>query len=186
MILIGGQFKGRHLKSPKGTATRPTTAILRKTVFDICREHVDHAHFLDLFAGSGAMGLEALSRGATHATFIDQDIHALRCLKENIALLKLEKQCNVIKGNALSLLKRLKGPFDIIYVDPPYGQIPLDELLLFFDTSTLLAEGDLLFLEEASPSSQHLDKVVLDRLIHKDTRKCGKSLLHQFTISYQS
>ena len=87
--IIGGKFKGRLIKTPKGEKTRPTSAILRKAVFDICQNQITDARFLDLFAGSGAMGLEALSRGASHATFVERDKHSVSCLKENLALLNL-------------------------------------------------------------------------------------------------
>jgi 16S rRNA (guanine966-N2)-methyltransferase len=180
LYLIGGEFKGRRLKSPKGPHIRPTTGIVRKAVFDICKEQLEGAHFLDLFAGTGAMGLEALSRGASHATFIDHDKEALRCLQENIALLALETRATLLKGEALTLLKRLKGRFEIIYVDPPYGKISLKELLRFFDASPLLADAGILFIEDAFPSEENLETLLLKTLTHKDSRRFGSSNLHQF------
>ena len=90
--IIAGEFRNRLLKSPKSLQTRPTLAILRKAVFDILQPYIHQAHFLDLFAGSGLMGIEALSRGASHTTFVDNDRNAIRCIRENISLLNLQKR----------------------------------------------------------------------------------------------
>ena len=105
--VIGGSLRNRSLKTPKGDQTRPTTAILRKAVFDIVRPYIEGATFLDLFAGSGAMGIEALSCGASHATFIDQNRSAIQCIRENLQSLKIENKATVIQGSAVSILKRL-------------------------------------------------------------------------------
>jgi 16S rRNA (guanine966-N2)-methyltransferase len=179
-VVIGGRFKGRRLKSPKGEATRPTKAIVRKAVFDICQGQIEGSSFLDLFAGTGAMGLEALSRGASHATFVDRDLQAISSLKENIAALNVQKECRVIKGDVLLLMKSLKDSFDIIYVDPPYGKVSLAALLEVIDRNALVKKEGILFLEEAFPAHEELTRTSLKHLIHRDTRKCGKTLLHQY------
>lgn len=178
LSLIGGKFKGRRLKSPKGSHIRPTTSMVRKAVFDISQAIIEDALFLDLFAGSGAMGLEALSRGAAQATFIDKDLDSV---KENVSLLKVEKQSTLLRGDALLLLKKLKNPFDIIYVDPPYERVPLTNILTLIDEKNLLREGGILFFEEPSPSKEKWENVSLNHLVHKDTRRFGKALLHQYT-----
>lgn len=179
--VIGGTFRNRALKAPKGDQTRPTTAILRKAVFDILRPYMEGATFLDLFAGSGAMGIEALSNGASHATFVDQNREAIRCINDNLNSLKLEEQSKVIQGNVMTVLKRLKTPFDIIYCDPPYDQAELHlEILPFLDESSLIQSASRILLEEAYPSKLNLDSIPLKKLIHKDSRHFGKSLLHQF------
>ena len=90
--VLGGKFRGRLLQSPRGSQTRPTTSMLRKAVFDILQNSIEDFRFLDLFAGSGAMGIEALSRGAKHATFVESHKDALRCINANLATLKLEKE----------------------------------------------------------------------------------------------
>jgi 16S rRNA (guanine966-N2)-methyltransferase len=178
--LIGGQFKGRRLRSPKGPHVRPTTAILRKAVFDICKDQIEGAHFLDLFAGTGAMGLEALSRGAAHATFIEHSKDALRCIQDNIASLGLKECTELLKGDVLRTLKRLKTSFQIIYIDPPYEKIPMGELLLYLDQSKLLVSGGILFLEEAHPSKENFAALAMQHLVLKNSRRFGKSMLHQF------
>jgi 16S rRNA (guanine966-N2)-methyltransferase len=178
--LIGGQFRSRLLKTPKGSQTRPTSSLLRKAVFDICQAHIDDARVLDLFAGSGAMGLEAISRGAAHATFVELDKQAVRCIQENIRELQVEEQCRVLQGDALSCLKRLQKegkPYDLIYVDPPYRHTLYNPILQFLDQSGLLKPDGVLFVEEAHPSKL---EVVLTKLMLKESRKFGDSLLHQF------
>lgn len=179
--VVGGSFKNRSLKTPKGDQTRPTTALLRKAVFDIVRPHIEGALFLDLFAGSGAMGIEALSQGASHATFIDQNRAAVQCIHDNLTALNLEEKATVIQGNVVSMLKKLKHPFDIIYCDPPYDNAALHlKILPLIDASILIQPGSIVFLEEAYPSKLNIDSLLLKHLIHKDSRHFGKSLLHQY------
>jgi len=181
--IIGGKFRNRLLKSPTGTQTRPTTAMVRKAVFDICQFDIQGANFLDIFAGSGMMGIEAISRGAAAATFIDQDRSALRCIYQNVHMLQLEKQTTILAGDALKILERLnreKGQFQLIYVDPPYVQKALNEQVLhFLDSGQLVASNGIVFIEETAPIQLKND-VSLKTLVHKDTRKYGKSVLHQY------
>ncbi len=188
--VIGGAFKNRALKSPKGEFARPTTALMRKAVFDICQEAVLEAHFLDLFACSGAMGIEALSRGAATATFVEKDSKAIACLIENLRSLQIESQATILSGDVTIQLKKLAlqpRQFDIVYIDPPYAlakspQKPLQTILSFFDESSLLHSGSILFLEEAYPSSSQVETVPFSHLRLKGTRKYGNSCLHEFRI----
>lgn len=180
--ILGGQFKGRILKSPKNTATRPSQGILRQAVFNICQHEIDGARFLDLFAGSGAMGLEALSRGARRAVFVEKDREALRVLRENISLLHLEEQTDLLAADVLIALQKLAGKkaaFDLIYIDPPYRQSQL--LVRVLDAlleHRLLVENGLLFVEDSSqdPELQY-EKLPL---IKKDVRKFGIARLYRF------
>ena len=183
--IIGGTFRNRLLKSPKGEQTRPTLAVMRKAVFDILQSKIEGANFLDLYAGTGAMGLEALSRGAAHATFVETDRFALRCIEENSRDLKIEEQCTTMGYDCLLALKKLakdKKQFDIAYVDPPYAAAArlhlLQEILTFFDTHPLLTHNGILFLEEAAPPTLELPH--LTTLRHVDTRTFSRSALHQF------
>ncbi len=156
--ILGGQYKGRILHSPKTDATRPTQGILRQAVFNICQSALSGARFLDLFAGSGAMGLEALSRGAANAVFVEQDRSASRCIRENIALLKVEGQATLISQelfSALKLLGKKKGLFDLVYIDPPYGDSAfLIKVLCALEKEQILAPGSLVFLETASKEKE--------------------------------
>ncbi len=160
---------------------------MRKAVFDILQSQVEGARFLDLFAGSGAMGLEALSRDAVHATFVESDRLALRCIEENIHTLKVELKCSMLGYDCLHALKKLaKGNqrFDVVYADPPYAAAAplLKEILLFFDGNDLLNKGGVLFLEEAVPPSLKPENFSLTQLRHIDSRSFSRSTLHQFRL----
>ncbi|MEN9654093.1 MAG: methyltransferase [Chlamydiota bacterium] len=137
--IIAGKWKGRLLTSPKGNITRPTAAMVRQAVFNICQHKISGVRFLDVCAGSGAMGFEALSRGADSALFIESHRFAQECIRKNGALLGME-------ATIVPTLKRLRGQFDIVYIDPPYEVSPrlfIDELVAY----QLLAEGATIFIE---------------------------------------
>jgi len=156
--------------------------MLRKAVFDMLQNSIEETLFLDLFAGSGAMGIEALSRGAQQATFVESHKDALRSIKANLAALQLEKESLVYTFDVFDVLKKLekKGEvFQIIYADPPYHKKSIyTNLLSYLDSSSLLAPGGLLFLESLHPAPfQALD---LAHLILIDQRRFGTSLLHQY------
>jgi 16S rRNA (guanine(966)-N(2))-methyltransferase RsmD len=184
--VLGGKFRSLQLQSPRGSQTRPTTSMLRKAVFDILQNSIEGARFLDLFAGSGAMGIEALSRGAQHATFVESHKDALRCIKANLTALKLEKEATVFSYDVFDVLKKLekKGEsFQIIYADPPYHITTIyAELLSYLDGSRLLEKGGILFLESLAPAP--FKELNLQHLVPIDQRRFGTSLLHQF--SYRS
>lgn len=185
--IIGGTFKNRLLKSPVTDLTKPTMSMVRKSLFDICQGCIENAYFLDLFACSGSMGIEALSRGAKHSTFIEKDRKAVRCLEENIKALALQEQSTVICGDVFSQIKKLQEgqkTYDIIYIDPPYPLVenpnrPLVPLLEFLDKSSLLVPFSLVFLEERAPGILKPSCFTLSHLKHKNTRQFGSTLLHQ-------
>ena len=118
MRIIGGEFRSRRLKSVPGLAARPTPDRLRETLFDILAPRLQGAIFLDAYAGSGAVGIEALSRGAAHAVFLERNRAALDVLRENLRSLGLEGQATVIAGPVLLHLSQ--HPADIVFLDPPY------------------------------------------------------------------
>jgi 16S rRNA (guanine966-N2)-methyltransferase len=193
MRITSGRLKNRQLKCPKGNETRPTSERLREALCNICQNYLEGARFLDLFAGSGAMGFEALSRGASSCTLIDQSRESTRCIQENIVQLKLESQTKVICGNVFTWLKKLSQQemvFDIIYADPPYdAQLKLpdgsqifysQELLHFCDTHPLLAPNGTLFIEDSTHFQPDLSQ--LQALEYISSRRLGRSTLHQFTI----
>ncbi|ADI37508.1 16S rRNA (guanine(966)-N(2))-methyltransferase RsmD [Waddlia chondrophila] len=180
--IIGGKLKRKKLKSPKGLNTRPTSSRLRETVFDICQQEIERARFLDLFSGSGSMGIEALSRGAGSAVFVDHDRGSIRCIQENIQELGLADCARAVIGDVIKLLPKL-GTFDVIYVDPPYFEKNRDfshsaEVLKAIDQSDLLAHGGMLFIEDSR--SWEPDSGSLKTLRLKSSRKVGRSMLHQF------
>ncbi len=123
MRVIGGSARGRRLAAPRGRGTRPTADRVREALFNILGEAVRGSAVLDLFAGSGALGIEALSRGAASAVFVDSDRSALACLRSNLENLGFESQSTVIKAESLSYVRKMaseSGSFDLIFADPPY------------------------------------------------------------------
>jgi len=134
MRIISGEWRSRPLVAPKGDTTRPTADRTRETLFSMLTSRLgsfEDLRVLDLFAGSGALGLEALSRGAVHCTFVEQDHLALGALEKNIAKLGGKDRCDVRKSSVLSMGSALK-PADIVLMDPPYlsgaGSVALDKL----------------------------------------------------------
>lgn len=122
MRIIAGTHKGRTLKTPKWEGLRPTSDKLRETLFNILAPRIDGARVLDVFAGTGAVALEALSRGAVAATCIESDRRAARLIEENAARCGEQNRCAIIRDNVERALQRAVpgGPFDIIVLDPPY------------------------------------------------------------------
>ena len=186
--IIGGSLKNRTLKAPKGPLSRPTLAIMRKAVFDICQGSIEDADFLDLFACSGAMGIEAISRGAATATFIEKDRLSIQCLQENLKALQIQSQAHIFCGDVFSQIKRLSSlnrAFHIVYIDPPYPlahdpKKPLIPLLHELDESSLLLPNATVFLEEGFPGVIPVETLAFTKLRFKNTRKFSQSLLHQF------
>jgi 16S rRNA (guanine966-N2)-methyltransferase len=125
MRIIGGQDRGRRLRAPRGLRTRPTADRVRVTLFDVVGPAVRGARVLDLFAGSGAVGIEALSRGAARVVFVERDPAALRALRGNLAALGASRAAaRVVAGDVLAVLPRLvppEGAFDLVFLDPPYA-----------------------------------------------------------------
>ena len=116
--ITAGQFKGRYIETPKGDQTRPTSERLRQTVFDILGPSIEEAHFLDVFAGSGAMAIEAYSRGASHITLVEHNKLALNAIKKNLETLAIEN-ATLLPYDAIQAIRRLKN-IDIAFFDPPY------------------------------------------------------------------
>ena len=120
MRVIAGEFRSRRLRSIPGAATRPTPDRLRETLFDILTPRIEGSRFLDAYAGTGAVGIEALSRGAAHTWFLERNRAALNAIRENLASLGLEPRATVVTGPVLLTLPRY--PADIVFLDPPYDQ----------------------------------------------------------------
>ena len=120
MRVTGGEFRSRRLKSIPGEATRPTSDRLRETLFDILRDRIAGATFLDAYAGTGAVGIEALSRGAKHAIFLERNRAALDAIRENLALLRIASRSTVVPGPVLRNLGKHRA--DIVFLDPPYAE----------------------------------------------------------------
>lgn len=180
--IIAGKYKNQKIKFPKGQETRPTTSKLREALFNICQNCIENASFLDVFAGSGAMGLEALSRGAKKASFIEENRECMQCIRENLKTLDLDASAQSLQGDAFLMLKKLDKQaenFDIVYMDPPYGVEGLPkELIKMIDESHLLLPGGMLFIEENKVALIEKEGWLTLRL--KSARKIGRSQLLQF------
>lgn len=118
MRVIAGELRSRRLKGVPGQATRPTPDRLRETLFDILAKRIEGATFVDAYAGTGAVGIEALSRGARHAYFLERNRAALAVLRENLAVMGLEGRATVIAGPVLASLPQCRA--DLVFLDPPY------------------------------------------------------------------
>ena len=119
MRVISGAAKGHILTAPKGLDTRPTADRVREAIFSSLFGRIEDASVCDMFAGSGAMGIEALSRGAASCVFIDSDERAVEAIRQNLIKTRLDGYAQTVLGDALGLVSRY-GPFDIVFIDPPY------------------------------------------------------------------
>ena len=186
MHIFAGLYKKRSLKTPKGSNTRPTTGIVRQAVFNIIQNHVEGVAFLDLFAGSGAMGLEALSRGAKYSVLVEKDRHALQCIDHNVEHLGVSGKVKILRLDVMRALINLSSStasFDIIYADPPYMQLEEDELLSqqvvkFIGQHSLLKKDGWFFIEEDKRAA--LDEGSYAGLEFVEKRSFGKTVLHIF------
>lgn len=152
MRVIAGSARHLTLKTIEGMDTRPTTDRIKETLFNMLQYQLAGSRFLDLFSGSGGIGIEALSRGASEAIFVEQNPRAVSCIKENLKTTHLEDRAMVISADVLSALKRLEaksGPFDFIFMDPPYNH-QYERMVLEYLTGSKLADGDTTIIVEAS------------------------------------
>ena len=147
--IIGGQWRGRLLAIPPVSAIRPTPDRVRETVFNWLQGLVAGAQVLDLYAGTGVLGLEALSRGAQHATFIEQNGVAARALNHQLGVFQAQDHAQVHIASVIEAGAFLAGSsFDIVFIDPPYDAALLVETLTLLDTIGCLAPGVLIYVEQ--------------------------------------
>lgn len=152
MRIIAGSARSLPLKTIEGLDTRPTTDKIKETLFNMLQADVPGAYFLDLFAGSGQIGLEALSRGAEYAVFVENSKKAAACIEDNIHFTKFDKQSRLITSDALTALHTLEGKykFDIIFMDPPYRKELEKQVLNQLSNSSLLKPDSLIIIEASS------------------------------------
>jgi len=147
MRVIAGKYKGRQLRTVADLSVRPATSRVKGSIFNILQSRVDWrtAGVLDLFAGSGSLGIEALSRGAVHAVFVEQAKRSVVFLKQNIASLGVETQAEVVAGDAFDYLTRPRASYDVVFADPPYELEMLRRLpTLIFQSGVVEPEGYLI------------------------------------------
>jgi len=121
MRVVGGDLRGRTLRAVPGTSTRPTADRVRQSLFDLLGQRCDGLRVLDLYAGTGALSFEALSRGAAHATIVEHDAKAARVIERNASELGCTDRCILLREDVTRALPRLSGQFDLVFSDPPYA-----------------------------------------------------------------
>ena len=153
MRVIAGSARSLPLKTVPGLSTRPTTDRIKETLFNILQPRPKGCRFLDLYAGSGAIGIEALSRGASQAVFIEKNPAAVRVIEENLTFTRLRERSEVLRTDALlgisTLERRTGSAFDLVFMDPPYGQGEAERTLSKLSGSSLITEETLIVVEES-------------------------------------
>ncbi len=175
--IISGELRGKRLRSVHGKAIRPTADRLRESIFNILSSGVLEAVVLDLFAGTGALGIEALSRGAESAVFIDSSSEAISTIASNVKLCAFDNRAIIIKWNIeynLNCLKSIKPAFDLIFIDPPYNKNMIKPALIHLDRSGSLRKGACLVVEH-SPFEPIPDDLFVFQIT--DQRRYGKTLV---------
>ena len=147
MRVIAGTARGTQLKTPEGMQTRPTIDRVKEALFSIIHFDLPGAKVLDLFGGTGQLGIEALSRGAASATFVDQAEPACRLIKENLRRAKLENGAKVVRGDYMEYLSRCREEYDIILLDPPYAEVFLENALKRITEIDILRSGGIIVAE---------------------------------------
>jgi len=145
MRVIAGKYRSRQLIAPQGQQTRPTSDRLRETLFNVVAPYIEDTIWLDLFAGSGAVGIEALSRGVRSVYFVESAASAIRTIRKNLQTLKIEEGANVIERDVMASLRQLEAQAvrcDFVFLDPPYRkQDDYEHVLEFLSRSQLLNSG---------------------------------------------
>jgi 16S rRNA (guanine(966)-N(2))-methyltransferase RsmD len=164
MRVTGGIGKGRKLKVPAGSRVRPTSDKVKQALFNILGEKVEGAHFLDLFAGIGGIGIEALSRGAERVVFVDDSRDSLHVMKQNIEQTGFSERAQVIASKAETFLKKTSEQFDIVFLDPPYS-LALEPLLKVLAESGILKSDSVVVAEhfKKQPAPVQAGKLALYR-----------------------
>jgi len=176
MRIISGQFRGRKLKTLEGMNTRPTADRVKESLFNILNSKVYDSKVLDLFAGSGALGLEALSRGAESCVFVDSSKEAINIIKENIKLCKIEEKSKVINKDYLEVLKSTNEKFDIIFVDPPYSKGI--EIRVLENVKNILSDKGIVIIET---DQTDITPEEINGLVKYDSRKYGRTIISFYT-----
>ena len=179
MRIISGKFKGRHLVSFKADHIRPTMDRIKETIFNKWMVYVDGAKVLDLFAGTGNLGIEALSRGATHVTFVEKNIKSMNIVKENLKLLKVDKsEYEIQLKDVLTFVKQSQDSiYDLIFIDPPFTEKMAHDVMTAMGESSLFGQETRIVIE--SIKQERIDDTYGD-LICYDRQDYGDKFLSFF------
>jgi 16S rRNA (guanine966-N2)-methyltransferase len=194
MRVVTGEAKGRKLKAPKTPGTRPIIDRVKTALFDILSVRVEDARFLDLFAGTGSVGIEALSRGAASATFIEMNYNALKLVRENLKITGLQDRAEVLHTDAFKFLQiytaekqslagSQKREYDIIYVAPPQYQGMAARALQLLDNSQLVPDTGSVIIQIHPKERSVVAAVRLTRLALTDERRYGSTLLMFYEVN---
>ena len=174
MRVISGKARGVQLKTPEGMLTRPTADRVKEALFSIIQFELPGARVLDLFGGTGQLGIEAISRGAKEAVFVDAREEACKIIRENLRRTKMEQYGKVVRADYMDYLKRCRENFDIILLDPPYAEVFLENSLKMITEIDILRSGGIIVCER--PLDKELPWEYPDFTRSKDY-KYGKTLL---------
>ena len=182
MHIIAGERRGAQLYAPKGMETRPTQAKVKESLFSMIQGYVPDARVLDLFAGSGSLSLEALSRGAASAVMVDLDREAQACIRRNIEKLRYQEKTLLLKTDWRQALAQLGGKkFDLVFLDPPYRMVEVWEYCRLMADAELLSEDAMLVLEHRTGVEPGLDS----RFVLYKQRAYGETEIHFYLYEAQ-
>lgn len=178
MRIISGKYKGHQLASFQAGHIRPTTDRVKESMFNILMNDIEGARVLDLFSGTGSLGLEALSRGAREVTFVEKNKSSIDILRKNLAKLKVTEPYQIIQKDVLSFLKSFKGdPFDIIFADPPFTEEMAHDVMLGASQSQIFQPSTIMLIESGRREKIEDD---YETLIRYDVREFGDKFLSFF------
>ena len=148
MRVIAGTARSLKLKTPEGIGTRPTTDRIKETLFNVLQNHIPGSIFVDLFAGSGGIGIEALSRGASYAYFVENGKEAIKCIQDNLNFTKFSDSATLLKQDVFAALRgSIKDDVDVIFMDPPYEQLYEKRALEILSEAEYVTEDTLIVVE---------------------------------------
>jgi 16S rRNA (guanine966-N2)-methyltransferase len=183
MRVISGKYKGHHLVPFSGDHIRPTTDRVKESMFNMIQNYVEGARVLDLFSGTGNLGIEALSRGAASVLFVEKNRKSIQILEKNLQKLKVDEPFQIIQKDVISFLKNYEGePFDLIFADPPFTEEMAHDVMLAADQTRAFhpntAENPTLFMIESGRREKILDDY--PTLTRYDVREFGDKFLSFF------
>lgn len=157
MRVITGSARGMKLLTPEGAHTRPTTDRVKEAVFSIIQFEVEGRRVLDLFGGTGQLAIEALSRGAAHATIVDNTASAIRLIKENLKRTRLQDRATVVQSDYLQFLQTTAQQYDLIFLDPPYAEKFLENAIRCISEIDILSNGGIIICERPAEKAIPVD-----------------------------
>lgn len=181
--IIGGKYKGRKLKVHDKEGLRPTTDRLKETLFNWLMMDIRNARVLDCFAGAGSLGFEAVSRGAESLVCIEKDKHAANQLKTNCGVLKADTQISVMQGDFFAKTQQLSGPFDLVFVDPPFHKGMAAKTIASLFEQGLISSDSIVYLEQESSSDFNIAvSEFSDRFELIKEKKAGQVLAQLYRV----